>query len=91
MGQTFKLCCNFAGMSQMVTIPVEYLGEEREFEAAVQVLQYGYRFLVPVDGVDLVFERDDSGDYRAVTPYGYAGKLPDRGWVEAIAAVLSAL
>jgi hypothetical protein len=74
-----------------VTIPVEYRGEERSFDAEVQVWQYGHRFLVPVDGVDLVFERDDSGEYRAIVPEGHAGKLPDRGWVQAIAAVLDAL
>jgi hypothetical protein len=36
----------------------------------------------------LVFERDDSGDYRALTPEGYTGKLPDKALVRAIAAVL---
>lgn len=78
-------------MGEMVTIPVEYRGEERAFEAEVQVWQYGHRFLVPVEGVDLVFERDDAGEYRVVVPEGYVGKLPDRGLVQAIAAVLDAL
>lgn len=75
----------------MVTIPVDYGGTERTFEAEVQVWQYGHRFLVPVDGVDLVFERDDSGEYRAILPEGFTGKLPDRGLVQAIVAVLDAL
>lgn len=78
-------------MGEMVTIPVEYGGVERAFDAEVQVWRYGHRFLVPVDGVDLVFERDDSGEYRAIVPEGFTGKLPDRGWVEAIAAVLDGL
>jgi hypothetical protein len=75
----------------MVTIPVHYQGEEHNFEAELQVWQYGYRFLVAVEGLELVFERDDSGDYRAIAPAGYTGKLPARGLVEAIAAVLDAI
>ncbi|TDX02116.1 hypothetical protein [Dinghuibacter silviterrae] len=75
----------------VLQIPVEYRGAEHEFEARVQVWQYGHRFFIPVDGVDLVFERDDSGQYRALVPEEYTGKLPDRGLVEAIAAVLDAV
>ena len=64
---------------------------EMSFEAEVQVWQYGHRFLVPVEGVDLVFEQDDSGAYRAIVPEGLSGKLPDRALVQAIAAVLDDL
>lgn len=78
-------------MEQTVTIPVEYAGAEREFEARVQVWQYGHRFFVAVEDVELVFERDDSGEYRAMTPEGFTGKLPDRGLVRAIAEVLDAI
>ena len=78
-------------MEGAVIIPVEYAGAEREFEARVQVWQYGHRFFVDVEGVELVFERDDSGQYRALTPEGYTGKLPDRGLVQAIAEVLDGL
>jgi len=78
-------------MEGAVIIPVEYAGMELEFEARIQVWQYGHRFFVPVDGVELVFERDDSGEYRALTPEGYTGKLPDRGLVQAIAEVLDRL
>jgi hypothetical protein len=78
-------------MGEMVTIPVNYKGVELEFEAEVQVWQYGYRFLVLIGELTLVFERDNSGEFRAITPEGYTGKLPDRGLVQAIAEVLDAL
>ena len=78
-------------MDTDITIPVEYKGEELNFDARVQVWQFGHRFFVPVDGVELVFERDDSGQYRALTPEGYTGKLPGRGVVQAIASVLDEL
>lgn len=78
-------------MEEIVHIPVDYQGDEREFEARVQVWQYGHRWFVMVEGVELVFEKDDAGEYRALTPEGYTGKLPDRGLVQAIAEVLDAL
>jgi len=78
-------------MEQNVHIPVDYQGVEREFEARVQVWQHGHRWFVMVEGVELTFERDDAGQYRALTPEGYTGKLPDRGLVQAIAEVLDAL
>ena len=78
-------------MEETVHIPVNYRGEEREFEATVQAWQYGLRFLVPVEGVDLVFERDDAGQYRAILPEGYTSKPPDTGLVQAIMAVLDKL
>lgn len=78
-------------MEKIIHIPVEYGGAEREFEAKVQFWQYGSRFLLSVDGVEMVFERDDSGDYRAIVTEGYSGKLPDRGLIEAIAKVLDGL
>ena len=78
-------------MEPIVQIPVDYQGVEREFEARVQVWQYGHRFFVQVEEVELTFERDDAGEYRALAPEGYTGKLPDRGLVQAIAEVLDAL
>jgi hypothetical protein len=78
-------------MEEVVHIPVEYRGEELDFEARVQVWQYGHRFFVVVDEVELVFERDDAGQYRALVPEGYMGKLPEQGLVQAIAAVLDAV
>ncbi|HLY72338.1 MAG TPA: hypothetical protein VKR53_21555 [Puia sp.] len=78
-------------MGETVMIPVNYRGEERSFEAELQVWQYGYRFIVPVDGMELVFERDDSGDYRAIASEVSGGELPDRELVQAIAEVLQTL
>jgi hypothetical protein len=39
----------------------------------------------------MIFERDDSGEYRAIVSEGFTGKLPDRELVQAIAAVLDDL
>ena len=48
-------------MEQVVYIPVEYQGVEREFEARVQVWEYGHRFLVQVEGEELGYVRGHSG------------------------------
>ena len=78
-------------MEQTVEIPIEYLGTDHLFEARIQSWQFGHRFIVPINDVELTFERDDSGDYRALLPDGYTGKPPDKGLVQAIIAVLDAL
>ena len=78
-------------MEQTVKIPVEVHGEERVFSAKVQAWRYGQRFLVDVDGVEVTLEQDDSGEFRAILPEGFAGKTPDKAVIGAIIEVLQAL
>lgn len=75
-------------MEQMVEIPVEVNGVERVFAARVQAWQYGLRFWVEVDGVEILLERDDAGEFRAVLPEGFSGKAPDKEVIGAIIGVL---
>ena len=78
-------------MDELVEIPVTIRGEERTYPARVVASRYGVRFLVDVDGVEMNFERDDAGDYRALLPEGYTGKPPDAAVIGAIADVLQEL
>ena len=78
-------------MEQTVEIPVEIRGEERVFSARVQAWQYGHRFLVDLDDVEVKLERDDSGEFRAVLPEGFYGRAPDKEIVAAIIDVLQTL
>jgi hypothetical protein len=82
---------NLGGMEQAIEIPVEIRGEEQVFSARVQAWQYGQRFLVDVDGVEVTLERDDSGEFRAILPEGFSGKTPDKEVVSAIIEVLQTL
>ena len=66
-------------MDEVLAIPVSVRGEDREFAAQVQAWRYGAGFFVAVDRVEMVFERDDAGEFRAVLPEGFAGKPAD--WV----------
>ena len=85
------LICNLPVMEQTVEIPVEINGKERVFAARIQAWQYGLRFWVDVDGVEILLERDDAGEYRAVLPEGTAGKAPEKEVIGAIIKVLESL
>jgi hypothetical protein len=78
-------------MEQTVEIPVTVRGTERLFTARVQAWRYGMRFLVDIDGAEVVLERDDAGEFRAILPEGFAGKPPDKAIIGGIIDVLQAL
>jgi hypothetical protein len=78
-------------MEQTVEIPVTVRGEERTFSGRVQASQYSLRFLVDVDGTEVIFERDDAGEFRAILPEGFVGKQPDRETITAIIEVLGSI
>jgi hypothetical protein len=78
-------------MEQTVEIPVTVRGMERLFTARVQAWQYGRRFLVDIDGVEVVLERDDAGEFRAILPEGFTGKPPNKETICGIIDVLQSL
>jgi hypothetical protein len=78
-------------MEQTVEIPVTIRGEERVYSAQVQAWRYGLRFLVDLDGVEVVLERDDAGEFRAILPEGFKGKAPDADVIGAVVEVLEGL
>ena len=78
-------------MDEPFIIPVQYKGIEREFEAKVQAWTYGFRLFVDVDGTEVIFERDNEGNYRAIVPPDQGSKTPDSALVQAIAGILQTL
>lgn len=78
-------------MEQTIEIPVEIHGTEQIYLGRVQAWQYGLRFLVDVEGVEMTLERDDAGEFRALLPEGFGGKLPEKEVVAAIIRVLENL
>ena len=78
-------------MEQTVEIPVTVKGVERAFDARVQASQYSLRFFVDIDGTEVIFERDDAGEFRAILPEGFTGKQPDREVITAIIDVLGSV
>ncbi len=53
-------------MTDPFTITVPYKNSERTFEAQLFTTAYSYRIQVCVDEVDINFERDDEGNFRAL-------------------------
>jgi hypothetical protein len=78
-------------VEQTVEIPVTIQGTERAFTARVQAWQHGMRFLVDIDGVEVVLERDDAGEFRAILPEGFTGKAPSKEVIGGIIDVLQVL
>ena len=78
-------------MEQSIEIPVTVRGVERSYPATVQAWRYGIRFLVDLDGVEVTLERDDAGEFRAILPEGFTGRLPDKELIGAVIEVLQEL
>lgn len=75
-------------MDEPFVITVNYKGVEREFEARLQVFGYSHRFHVAVDGTEVLFERDEEGNYRALLQPEHTGKMPDTGLLQSIAEAI---
>ena len=77
-------------MDEPFIITVHHKGAERAFVASLQVFGYSHRFHVMVDGADVLFERDEEGNYRAIIPpeHEHKGKMPDAGLLQCIAGAI---
>ncbi|RKR83678.1 hypothetical protein BDD43_3892 [Mucilaginibacter gracilis] len=78
----------------MFMLPVEYMGDEFEFEARLLFAGYTHRFEVFVDEMPVLFEPDEELNYRATVSAGDVDKKNSwltYGLLQAIAQQLSAL
>jgi hypothetical protein len=80
-------------MDGTLKLPIVYKDEELEFPFRVVPQGFTTRYVVEVDGVEVTYERDDSGELRAVVNNHdqLGGKLPSRDLLEAITETLSGL
>lgn len=79
-------------MEPDLTIPVTYKGEELELPATIVPRAWGFGIRVHIGGLDVLFEKDDAGEYRAIAPPDAdttSHPLPDYALLEAIAQVLT--
>jgi hypothetical protein len=53
-------------MEEPFDLMIEYKGENYNFDAALVVYGYTYKFNVEVNGHIIVFEADEEGNYRAL-------------------------
>ncbi len=53
-------------MDEPFSITVSYKGHERNFGAQLFTFGYTYKICVTIDEIDIDFERDDRGTFRAI-------------------------
>ena len=80
-------------MDQEFEIPLTYRNQQLLVPAQLRVQGYTYRIEAMVEGVTLYFERDDSGDFRAIVPAETPAdaKLPETALVQAVTEALASL
>lgn len=61
-------------MEEAFVLDVEHNGIPLQFETRLMRLGYIYRFSVMVDEVEILFERDEEGGFRAIVPEGVEQK-----------------
>lgn len=79
---------------EVFALPVSYGGKELEFPLRIVATGYTLRYLVDVDGLELIYETDDAGELRATlrdTEAAGDAKVPDPSLLAAIGDVLQQL
>ncbi|WP_250254673.1 hypothetical protein [Chryseobacterium sp. Marseille-Q3244] len=72
-------------------LPVTYKGKKELFNVKLVTFTYGYKFYVDVNGNEVVFERDDEGNMRAMVQDTSSESKIEKGLIEAIMEVFNAL
>lgn len=57
-------------MEEPFVLEVEHNGKPLQFETRMMRLGYTYKFSVMVDEIEILFERDEEGGFRAIIPEG---------------------
>ena len=80
-------------MNDALLLPVTYRGKEYEFRLKIVSTGYAPRYFVWVHEVEVIFERDDEGVFRALiyNPENLSSLLPERGLLESIGSTLQEL
>jgi hypothetical protein len=61
------------------TVNFLYKGVDREIHCTLRVSTYTYQFLCAIDNTEMILERDDEGNFRAMEadPFSVKKKKPD--------------
>ena len=77
---------------ESLILPVTYKGKELEFPLQIVPQGYTYRFIVLIETVEVIFEQDEQGAFRAIANHAHEPKhLPERGLLEAITVVIQSM
>lgn len=72
-------------------LPVTYKGKEELFNVKLATFTYGYKFYVNVNGNEVVFERDDEGNMRAMIQDTLSESKVEKELIAAIMEVFNTL
>jgi hypothetical protein len=80
-------------MEHFFELPVTYKGKDLLFNGRLVAFAFSYKFYITIDERELVFERDDHGEFRVMKPENMLGEqIPiDSGLITEIIAVLEAI
>jgi hypothetical protein len=73
-------------MSEDFTVNFLYKGVVREIHCTLRVSTYTYQFLCAIDNTEMILERDDEGNLRAMEadPFSVKKKKPDPALVRTL-------
>lgn len=72
-------------MADPFMLPLEYKGEEKEFDCELRVMGYTYKIAVALQGAEVLFEPDEEGNFRAAVT---DARLRKENWdVDLLAAI----
>jgi hypothetical protein len=72
-------------------LPVTYKGQDLLFNGRLATFTYGYKFYVDINGAEVIFERDDEGNLRAMLPENVSDTAIEKGLIEAVIEVFNDL
>jgi hypothetical protein len=73
-------------MSESFILHIPYKGIQQKITCTLRVSAYTYQFLCSVGGNEIILEKDDEGNFRALEtdPFSNNGHKPDPGLVRAL-------
>lgn len=78
-------------MEHQFELPVIYKNKEYLFNGRLATFTYGYKFYVDINDNEVIFERDDEGELRALLPDSTAETAVEKGLIEAVFKVFNDL
>jgi hypothetical protein len=86
------LCHVITPTSILAMLTIHYQGQERTYQVRKEMSAYTLRYIVDIDGVQVTFEPDEEGHYRAFIPKDSPRHiLPPQELVAAVSAALETL
>lgn len=78
-------------MEHQFELPVIYKNREYLFNGRLATFTYGYKFYVDINDNEVIFERDNEGELRALLPDSTAETAVEKDLIEAVIKVFNDL